>query len=306
MQHGKGLVRHDEQETGIPFSLRVAGVAPFDWSSIKPKNVYATGKSQGSSSSCTSQATGYGVFRFVGDISRQDEYANTKLPGGGAYLVSPPQWLNDHGYVLLSSRPDPNPENEADMSAPTGASDSQRTKIPVNIQVFNSPSIDEVAQAILDHDVAIIGISYSTQGFATSWTNPTYQNTFTGQEGHALHCVNPVVLPNGKHAIDCQSSWWGANGPDGISTHHEIDDTFFANGGAFELLTVDVINKGNNMQLIKTPDGTVYMETPAGCSGIADEATLAALFGGEPIVDVASLPSPEIYTISQGFVISKK
>lgn len=249
---------------------------------------------------------GYGFYHFVGDTSREDDYSNIYIKGsGGAYLVSAPQFFRDHGYVLLSKHPDPSPETEASMEALTGLTDSQRTKVPCTINVFSNPTIDEVAQAIYDHDYVGIGITWTDEGFAKSWTNPTYSPSFSGADGHALWCVNPITTPAGLHAIDCQSSWTGERGPDGVSVHHEIDSNFFAAGGCFELITVDII-KNKEMQLIKTPDGTVYMETAAGITGIADQASLAALFGGEPIVSVAALPSPELYTISQGFVINRK
>lgn len=300
-----GLKPHSPDDTGIPFSLRAAGVSPFDWANLKTKNSYAPGKDQGQSASCTSQATGYGIFAALGiDVSREDMYANTKLPGGGAYLVSPWRWLVAHGYLKLGQHPDPSPETEANMGVEIpGVTDANRTKCVGTLNVFNNPTIDEVAQAIYDHDIAIIGITWTDEGFEKSWTEPTYLSMYSGADGHALYAMNPVVSPAGKHAIDCQSSWWNENGPDGKSTHHEIDEDFFANGGVFELLTIDINKK--NMQLIKV-NGTVYMETAAGITGIADQTSLAALFGSEPIAEVAALPSPELYTISQGLVINKK
>jgi hypothetical protein len=64
----------------------------------------------------------------------------------------------------------------------------------------------------------------------------------------------------------------------------------------------------NPMQLVQTPDKTVYIlsgVTNKAIIGIADGATLA-LFGDEPIVQIASLPVPQSYTIGQGFVMNKK
>jgi len=269
MPQATGLQRHSEDETGVAFSA--AAPAAFDWSSIPAPKPYAPGKNQGSSQSCTSQATGYGTFAALGiDISREDMYANTKLSGGGSYLVSPWQWLVAHGYLTLVQHPDPSPETEENMGAPTGASDAQRTKCIGTLSVYSNPTIDQVAAAVQQHAIAIIGIEYTDQGFA-SWSEPSYSPSFAGPDGHALHCMAPVISPTGKNAVQCQSSWWGDPQPEGgPSQEHLIDADFFANGGVFELLTIDLTNQGDTMPNpnVETMNynGTIGVFVPAGAA----------------------------------------
>lgn len=242
IKNGRGLIPHSEEATGIPFAVRAEAPIVYNWNNIIQKNSPPPGKNQNSSSSCPAQAGGYGFYIATKiDTNRNDPYSNYHLPEGGAYLVSPPQWFSAHGVLLLSDYPDPNPENEENMEAPiSGMDDSKRIKTyRIDIMpVVQNPTIDEVAQAIMDYDVVNIGIKYTEGGFSKSWTYPTFDQNDT-VEGHDICCLNPIIHNNLK-AIDCMSSWYGMEGPDGISTHHVIDENFFNAGGVFEMVCYNI------------------------------------------------------------------
>src|SRR5579862_5348682 len=72
---------------------------------------------QGSSNSCTSQAFGYHFWQLTGcQVLRNDIYSHTFSPGGGAYLISPADFVASNGALLRTSQyQEPNPETEANM-----------------------------------------------------------------------------------------------------------------------------------------------------------------------------------------------
>ncbi|CAM6004570.1 unnamed protein product [Sphagnum balticum] len=223
-------------------AIGIGAPAEFDWSVPVSKNIPSPGKDQNSSSSCPAQAFSYGFYAKTKiDISREDIYSHIFLPGGGAYLIAPAQYVGTNGYLPLSKFPDPSPETEENMEAfVMNVQDGDRIRsFRITPAISSVDSIDAVAEAIVAHDFVVLGIYYTPEGFGTSWTYPTYYSSYPDQDGHALWAMNPIIH-DGLNAIDCESSWYGAEGPDGISTHHVIDQNFFANGGVFELLTVDV------------------------------------------------------------------
>lgn len=289
----------------------IAGAIPaFDWSKVLEDNAQPIAnefgildKEQGSSLSCTSQSTAYGIFKkFRIDISRHDLYGQTHLPGGGAYLNAPLDYLRKNGYVLLSKYPDPIPETEQEMETILIVKDADRVRGFTLSYSFFQPTIDNTAQAISQNDFVIIGIDMSfVKGWDKTWTDPTY---IQNDDQHALF-AGQAVIRNGKKAIKCKSSWTEHTDPSGQRSYaHFINEDYYS--GVFEVIGVNI--KEINMQLIQTPDKTIYIQS--GISqvkilGIADEATLA-LFGDEPIVQVESLPVVESFTITQGFLINKK
>src|SRR5258708_6396420 len=211
-----GLIPHVPQ----PDDHRLVGfaaIAPvFDWSKVAPKNTAPPGKDQNGSGSCTSQAAGYSFYNKTKiDISRRDPYANTFLPGGGAYLISPFQWLAQHGYLDQIKFPDPDQETEQIMETTLQITDGDRIRtFQITAAISPDVGIDAVAKTIMDHDGAVIGIKGSwSKGWEKSWVRPYYAGQDDWQ--HALFCLNPIITPDNLHAIDAMSSWYKSIGPDG-------------------------------------------------------------------------------------------
>lgn len=299
---GRGLVPHSDDQTGI--RIMSAGISPvFDWSNLKVKNTFGFGTNQGSSSSCQTHATAIAFKRSTGlDISKEFIYSNIALPGGGGYLIAPAQFISGEGYLLTSKYPDPSPETEANMTQKLDVLNVDTMKFITCISSIQSTdTIDSVASAIMSNDAAVIGLWWTGTGWAKSWTNPTFTAGDLA-EGHALCTSNPIIY-NGLHAIECETSWYNTIGPDGPCQKHIIDQNFFANGGVFELLTLNFTN--NDMQLIKDK-GTVYLVATDKSFkvGIGDPATLA-MFGDEAVSDGDTSTIPQTYTLASGIIAHK-
>lgn len=299
---GRGLVPHSETETGIKL-MSMVEVPPFDWSNIQIKNTLFPGTNQGSSGTCQTQAYKMAFLRETGiDISVEYIYFNIFLPGGGGYLIAPPQFTNAQGYVLTSKYPDPTNQTEENMETKLTVLDVDKMMTVVcSASIASVDTIDAVANAIMQNDAVVLGIWYTGAGFSKSWMHPTYENN-NNPEGHALCTVNPVMV-NGLKAIDCQTSWYNTVGPDGPCTHHLIDENFFLNGGVFELLTLNF--EKNHMQLIKD-NGTVYLVATDKSFkiGIGDPTALG-LFGDESVVDGSTAGIPQTYTLASGIIAHK-
>jgi hypothetical protein len=294
-QPGRGLVPHSPDATGIP--LGASPPATFDWTNIKPKNTLFPGTNQGSSGTCQTQAFKMAVKRATGlDISVEYIYSHIFLPGGGGYLIAPAQFTNSDGYVLTSKHPDPSPQTEKNMEIllqiPDG--DIMRTFI-VTAVISSVDTIDAVATAIMAHDAAIIGIYWTESGWAKSWMHPTYEKGDATQDGHALCTVMPQLLTGSTDLkqILCETSWQGVEGPDGPCTHHVIDENYFANGGVFELLTLD-FKEITQMLTTKTInlDGTIGVIVEA--QDEADLPYLNTLFGKTLVSDLTGKIATDI------------
>lgn len=301
---GRGLVPHSEVDTGVMLASAEV-VAPFDWSNIQPKNNLFPGTNQGSSGTCQTQAYKMAVKRETQyDINVEDIYSHIFLPGGGGYLIAPPQYTNVNGFVLTVKYPDPNPQTEANMEKTITVLDSDRMKVIIcNAKIQSVDTIDAVASAIMQNDAAIVGIWYTDSGFSKAWMRPTYSKGDPTQEGHALCTSMPIITSDGLHAIDCQTSWYESGGPDGPCTHHVLDQNFFANGGVFELLTLNFTT--HNMQLIKD-GGTVYLVSTDKSFKIGvGDPTAEAIFGDEPVTEGSTAGIPQTGTLASGVIFHK-
>lgn len=246
---GKGLIPSPPL-TKTDLRLFTYGLAPFDWSTAPvddgdptPNLFGVPDKNQDGSGSCTCQSCRNGFYKFIGeDMSVEDPYSHVVLPGGGAYLDAPEAFVSVHGYLQASKHPDPEPETEQAMTTVINVQDGDRVR---KFILYTTPiypiSIDAVAQALQNHSYIKLGIKYTGQGWAQSWTDPSFVPNVPS-EGHAIACFkDSVVMRNGKKAIKCKSSWCGSREPNGkLNYAHFINEDYFNAGGVFEILAVDV------------------------------------------------------------------
>jgi len=240
---GRGLIPHDNLQTGL-IAVSAAPVV-FDWDNIPAKNVLGVGTNQGSSGTCQTQVVKMAIKRKYPslDIPVADIYSNIKLPGGGAYYVAPVMFLQQHGLASNLMYPDPNPETEANMSVLLPIQDSDRLQLlQLSFNYVNNPTIDQVAQAILDHDAVGLAIYYTNAGFQKAWMHPSFPVGSPMNEGHALLTNMPQLdsANSSLREISTMTSWYGAMGPDGACTQHIIDWDFFINGGVYGMLIIDM------------------------------------------------------------------
>jgi|GEM_PF-6037205 len=252
---GTGAVRRTVTVADAQLIGFAAAVAPFDFT--KSSNLpQPPDQDQNGSGSCTAQAAGNKFWLSTGImISRRDPYSHTFMPGGGAYLVSPFDWLNGNGYLDQGKFPEPNPESEQAMETIIQVQDGDRVRT-FQVQRIVSPviSIDAAAQIIDQYKGVVIGICGSwSKGWNGSWTDPSYQGQDDWQ--HAL-CGFDHVMRNGKKTIACKSSW--CDHVDFLgqpSKVHYINEDYFNAGGVFEILAVSIREITNMEQHFKVNIG---------------------------------------------------
>jgi len=308
---GRGAVKRPPQAKDV-----IATPPPaYDWTQAPTDDGTPTAgefgipdKDQGTSSSCTCQSTGYGMYGATNiDISREDPYSNVRLPGGGAYLNAPLDWFVQQGYVLLSEYPDPSPETETNMSKVIAVKDGDRIRtFTLNYSYAPIISVDAVAQMIAQHTFVIIGIEQSfTYGWNGSWTDPSYEGVDDDQ--HALF-AGAAVIRKGQHAIKCKSSWTNHHDYLGQQSFvHYINEDYFNNGGVFEAIGVDV-KETREMQPIFQHSGDATLYFAVGDVLVpftSDFPTFQVDFASNPII---VLPDTEFakFKIAQAVVASKK
>lgn len=314
---GKGAVKRPGD---VPHQGDVAGAqAPFNWAGIKEDTIGnvsgifgVTDQDQGSSSTCTCQATRYGFKKALGvDLSIEDIYPHIFLPGGGAYLNAPLDHATANGVAPQVLYPDPSPETEANMEKAIVVQDGDRIRaFTLKYTLYADQSnIDSFAWAVTNHDVAIIGIDIIN----SQWTDPvdpTFDSSAPGElEGHALMgCKESLVLRNGVRAAKMRSSWCANQ----IYCHF-LNQNYFANGGVFEIIGVD-LKEIESMQLIDD-NGTFFLVGTVGGkqvkAGIANVDFLNAMLAitdqfskqstaGIPQVKVIKdAPAPGTFEISE-------
>lgn len=304
---GHGAV---ERPDHLKVKDRVAGaVPPFDWSKIQEDSVgvvpglfHIADRDQGGSSSCTCQATGYGFAYTTGiEVSRQDMYSNVALPGGGAYLNAPLDFLRGNGYVLLSKFPDPHPETEGNMTQKLLVLVGDRIRtFELKYTFYPDLTIDSAAHAISEHQYIHLGIRGSwVNGFSPSWIDPRYtQNDWQ----HALFAgKESIVLRNGVPAIKTKSSWCEHTDPAGHQVYcHYINKSYFDAGGVFEIIGVD-IRETNDMGQLVTADGkTVWYISNGFRFWVLDPATLNQGSGKLWSVPPVQMTEPQLMAIPYG------
>lgn len=246
---GTGLVASPQVAANKPV-LFAYGVSPFDWSKILPDDGDPTpmqfnipDKDQGGAGTCTVQSEAYGFYHITGiETSIEDPYSHVFLPGGGAYLDSPENWVNTQGYLPSISFPDPDPQLEDNMEKIIVVKDGDRIKkFSIKTSIISPITIDAAAEACQNHSYLKLGIFGSwSQGWNGSWTEPSFKGVTNWQ--HAIMaCKDSVVIRNGKKAIKCKSSWTAHKDYLGKQNYcHFINEDYFNAGGVFELLAVDI------------------------------------------------------------------
>lgn len=227
-EFGKGAIKR-------PYKIEILSATP---TSVVPDFTKSTGlqeppdEDQGSSGSCTSQANGYYLWQWVGEqISRNDTYSHTFLPGGGAYLDAPGNFVLNTGFLnRVPNHPDPKPQTEQNMETVILAVTAAGRTRTYSFQVKNiACNINTIGSVLEQYKGCIIGVDGNNSG----WLNlddPTYNGH--ADWGHALYVYDRAVR-NGKNALKAKSSWCNE------VKDHFINSDYFANGGVFEALVYD-------------------------------------------------------------------
>lgn len=190
-------------------------------------------KDQGSSLSCTAQAFGYFFYQWTGvDLSRQDLYSRYYLPGGGGYLTSPFEVMNNLGNYDLQQHNDPHPETEATMIVEVIIPGQPRRRYNVHFWVLRDQSIDGVAWAIDQYKGVVGGVFGSNPG----WKNGTDPRPPASGEtvwGHALYFYDHNMV-NGLKNVVAESSWAS------FCDHHNIKENYFSSDNTFSFIAMEV------------------------------------------------------------------
>jgi hypothetical protein len=281
---------------------RVAGAPAFDWSRVKedaignvPNLFGIKDRDQGSSLSCTCHSAGYGFAYATGiEISRRDMYSQVALPGGGAYLNAPLDWLRKSGYLLQSKFPDPSAQTEKNMTDIIAVKDGDRIRFFELMYTFypDASNIDSAAAAAANHDYIHLGIMASwKKGWDRSWVDPVWQGINDWQ--HALFaCKDSIVLRHGVPAIKAKSSWCEHRDYTGQPVYcHYLTKNYFA--GVFEIIGVDIKEiHMNATKIVLSKDGkTVYKAIPVATDfeNFKRQADVEGIVIPDPIPPASSL-----------------
>lgn len=246
-QHGTGAIHRV-----IPPEEEVIGA---DLAATAPDFTKSTGlteppdEDQGSSDSCTSQAFGYHFWQLTGcQVLRNDTYSHTFLPGGGAYLTSPADFVADYGALLRSDKyEEPKPETEPTMETVVLAVDATgRIKTYSVAVVTIHPDINTIASLLETYKGIVIGVDGNDAGWQ-DMVDPT----FNGQTawGHALYIYDRAIR-NGQKALKAKSSWCNE-----VKDHY-INEAYFNAGGVFEAIAITVKEITMDQKFIINVNGT--------------------------------------------------
>jgi hypothetical protein len=252
---------------------------------------------QGSSSSCTSQAFGYHFWQLTGcQILRNDTYSHTFLPGGGAYLTAPADFVAGNGALLRSPQfQEPSPETEPSMEKIVLATDAEgRIRKFVVSRVTLQVDINTIASVLEQYKGVVIGVDGNDAGWK-DFVDPTYDGHAVW--GHALYMYDRAVR-GGQHALKAKSSWCNE------VKNHFINQAYFNAGGVFEALAITV-KEITTMQLVKD-NGTVFLvaSDKSFKVGIGDPGALA-VFGDEAITEGITSGIPQTGTLATGIIFHK-
>jgi hypothetical protein len=204
---------------------------------------------QGSSNSCTSQGFGYHLWQLTGcQILRNDTYSHTFMPGGGAYLTAPAEFVAGNGALLRGQEyQEPIPETEPDMEHVVLTIDAAgRIRSYEVTRVAITPNIDTIASLLEQYSGIVIGLDGNDAGWE-NMTDPTYNGQ--ADWGHALY-VYDVAVRNGRNALKAKSSWCNE-----VKDHY-INDLYFNAGGVFEALAITVKEIPMDQKFIINVNGT--------------------------------------------------
>jgi hypothetical protein len=292
-QHGTGA-RHRI----IPVEEEILGAAPIPADFTKPTGLpEPPDEDQGSSNSCTSQAFGYHFWQVTASqILRNDIYSHTFMPGGGAYLTAPADFVTSYGALLRNQQyQDPNPETETNMEHIVLAINGNgRSKVYGVSRVTLNPDINTIASLLEKYLGVVIGVDGNDVGWQ-NMTDPTYNGKV--EWGHALYVYDRVIR-NGKKALKAKSSWCNE------VKDHFINEDYFNAGGVFEAIAI-VVQEIPTMQLVKD-SGTVFLVASDNSFkiGIGDAGALA-MFGDEGVKDMSTSGIPQTGTLATGVIFHK-
>lgn len=287
-QHGTGLLHRV-----IPPEEEILGK---ELAASAPNFTKSTGlqeppdEDQGGSNSCTSQSFGYHFWQLTGyQILRNDVYSHTFLPGGGAYLTAPADFVADNGALLRSSQyQEPNPETEQAMETIVLAIDAVgRLKTFVVSRVTIHQDINTIASLLEQYKGIIIGLDGNDVGWE-DMTDPTYNGQ--ADWGHALYVYDRAIR-NGRTALKAKSSWCNE------VKNHFINDLYFNAGGVFEALAITV--KEITMQFFQvTGESTIVVLIAGKYRELATDPALFAYCQQALGIPTGTLPAVERATVN--------
>jgi hypothetical protein len=217
MTYGKGAVQTPEIVRKQQFHIMKVS-KPVDWS--KPftveKDFKLRQRNQGSSSSCTAQATGYYTEALEKIEQSKDEkysnrfiYSQTYLPGGGTYI-----WKAMKVPLIGLASQDSVPDGDSSELIMQDTSLNGSAIIEAKADkyaVIPRSNIDEMAGIIEDYHGFVTGFNGNNSMFLPDGTT---QVITTADWGHAVY-VCGYELRNGKKCLKFKNSWsenWGDGG----------------------------------------------------------------------------------------------
>jgi hypothetical protein len=251
---------------------------------------------QGSSNSCTSQAFGYHFWQLTGcQILREDTYSHTALPGGGAYLTAPADFVKKYGALMRSATfQEPSPETEQNMTHIVLASNGKgRVKAYSVTRTVIAANINTIASLLEQYKGLVVGVDGNDEGWQ-DMVDPSYNGQ--ADWGHALYVYDRAVR-NGQNALKAKSSWCNE------VKDHFINQAYFNAGGVFEALAITA--QEITMQLV-SDNGTVFLvaSDKSFKIGIGD-AGAEAVFGAEVVTPGSTAGIPQTGTLATGIIFHK-
>lgn len=278
--YGKGLVGpHPKDADPKRYQLMGVAAAPRIPDFTQPTGIpVPPDEDQGSSSSCTWQAFAYYFWQLTGiQLSRQDGYSRTHLPGGGGYLIDPFRAMmagakggynntDGTGCYNRDQNPDPNPQTEQNMTLIVNLPNQQRRVFQVSYWYIPYNDINAVAQAIIDYKGIVIGVNGNNADWKDA-EHPKPPQPGTVQWSHALYCRD-LALYNLEEQVVAKSSWCN------YVKQHFISKSYFTSGNVFSPIVMQV----------KELDFMVYSINLKGKIGLMEvtDRTISGTFAANP------------------------
>lgn len=199
-------------------------------------------ENQGSSLSCTWQAFSYYFWQWTGiQLSRQDGYSRTHLPGGGGYLIDPFKMLmeGEGGCYSREQHADPSKQTEQNMILTVNLPGQVRKTFKIRFWYAQYNDINAVALAAKMWKGCVIGVN----GNNTDWRDKTHPKVpSTIAWSHALYVMDAGYDRN-QPAVICKSSWCSSS-----HNKHFIIKDYFTSGNVFSPIVMEVKDITNTME----------------------------------------------------------
>lgn len=215
---GKGAIRTPEHIAATKYRLAAQATPIIDWS--KPFSIEngftLTQRDQKSSSSCTSQATGYYLEALerlehnkLERFSARFIYSQSYISGGGAYI-----WRAMGVPLKGAASADSVPDGDSTEKTMTDASMNAKGAIEARADKYamiTRHNIDQMAQIVIDYGGFITGFNGNDVMFLPDGTTQVISKVDWG------HCVYVVgfEMRNGKKCLKFKNSWtelWADHG----------------------------------------------------------------------------------------------